>query len=172
MISVVKFGCQDFSALTLRLRQNGCHFAEHIFNSILLYENWCILIQISSTFFPKSPFSNNPKLVQIRAWHRTDNKPPSEPMIAHSSDIFVTHMDELTWNSCSISHQICVDFVVLCIVTTLIPCALLLRCTQYVLSLRYLDPIHWLFSLHIQIRWPYNLTILLQFYRLFNRRYC
>ena len=67
---------------TLRPRQNGCHFADDIaFKSIFLNENVRISIKISLKFVPKGPIDNNPTLFQIMAWHRSGDKPLSEPMI-------------------------------------------------------------------------------------------
>ena len=40
-----------------------------------------ILIKISMKFVPRDPIDNIPALVQIMAWHRTGNKPLSEPMM-------------------------------------------------------------------------------------------
>ena len=44
--------------VTLRHEQNGRHFAANIFKSVLLSNNWCILIQISSKFVTKVPINN------------------------------------------------------------------------------------------------------------------
>ena len=54
---------------TLRLRQNGRHYADDTFKCVRLDENiqeniW-ILINISLKFGPKGPINNNPVLVQI-----------------------------------------------------------------------------------------------------------
>ena len=38
---------------TLRLRQNGCYFADNIFKCIYLNENLCVLTRISLKFVPK-----------------------------------------------------------------------------------------------------------------------
>ena len=43
--------------------QNGCHFADDVFKSILVNEKFCISIQISLKFAPKDPIDNNPSLV-------------------------------------------------------------------------------------------------------------
>ena len=55
----------------LRLRQNGCHFADDIFNVVFLYENCYILIQISLKCVAKGLVNKNWALVQIMAWHQT-----------------------------------------------------------------------------------------------------
>ena len=52
---------------TLRLRQNGRHFADSIFKCIFLNENIWIPIKISLKFIPKGPINNIPALVQIMA---------------------------------------------------------------------------------------------------------
>ena len=43
--------------------QNGCHFTDNIFKSILMNEKFCILIRISQRFVPKGPIDNNQALV-------------------------------------------------------------------------------------------------------------
>ena len=48
---------------TLRLRQNGRHFADDIFKCIFLNENVRILIKISLKFVPKDPIINIPAMV-------------------------------------------------------------------------------------------------------------
>ena len=42
----------------LRLRQNGCHFADNIFKCTFLNEIFCILIQISLKFVPEGPIDS------------------------------------------------------------------------------------------------------------------
>ena len=66
---------------TLRPRQNGCHFADHIFKCIFLNENIWISLTISLKFVPEVPVNNIPSLFQIMACCRTGNKPLSEPMV-------------------------------------------------------------------------------------------
>ena len=66
---------------TLRLRQNGHHFADDTFKCIFFYENVRIAMKISLKFVPKGPINNIPSLVQIMARHRPGNKPLSEPMM-------------------------------------------------------------------------------------------
>ena len=58
---------------TLRLTQNGRHFQIHFFN-----ESHCISILISLMFVITD---NKSALFQVMAWHRTDDKPLSEPMM-------------------------------------------------------------------------------------------
>ena len=66
---------------TLRPRQNGRHFAEHIFKCIFLNENVWISIKILLKFVPKGPINNILALVQIMARRGTGDKPLSEPMM-------------------------------------------------------------------------------------------
>ena len=66
---------------TLRPRQNGRHFAHHIFKCILLNENVWTTIKTSLKFVTKGPFINIPALVQIKDWRRPGGKPLSEPML-------------------------------------------------------------------------------------------
>ena len=66
---------------TLRPRQNGHHFADHTFKCIFLKENVKIAIKMSLKLVPKGTINNNPSLVQIMAWHRSGEKPLSEPMM-------------------------------------------------------------------------------------------
>ena len=66
---------------TLRLRQNGRHFADDIFKCIFLNENVWISIKISLKFVPWNHINNIPALVQKMAWRRPGDKPLSEPMM-------------------------------------------------------------------------------------------
>ena len=66
---------------TLRLRQNGRHFADDVFKCIFLNENVWISLKISLRFVSKVPIDNIPALVQIMAWRRSGDKPLSEPMM-------------------------------------------------------------------------------------------
>ena len=68
---------------TLRLRQNGCQFPDDILKCIFMNENITILIKISLQFVLKGPTNNTPVLVQILAWHRSGDKPLSEPMMVN-----------------------------------------------------------------------------------------
>ena len=54
-------------------------------------EKFCILIKISPKFVPKGLIDNNPALVQIMAWHRTGDKPLSEPMLTQFTDANMRH---------------------------------------------------------------------------------
>ena len=53
---------------TLRPRQNGCHFADDIFNCIFLKENIWIPIKISLKFVPTGSVNNITVMVHIMAW--------------------------------------------------------------------------------------------------------
>ena len=66
---------------SLRLRQNGRHFADDIFKCIFLNKNVWILIKISLKFVPLGPITNIPALVQIMAWCRPGDKPLFGPMM-------------------------------------------------------------------------------------------
>ena len=61
----------------LRLRQNERHFQVHFF----LNEKVWIPMKISLKFVFKGPINNITALVQTMAWHRTGNKPLSEPIM-------------------------------------------------------------------------------------------
>ena len=66
---------------TLRPKQNGRHFPDHIFKCISLNENVLISIKISLNFVPRGPINNIPALVQIMAWRQPGDMPLSEPMM-------------------------------------------------------------------------------------------
>ena len=59
-------------------------FADNILKCIFLndFENFKISIKNSLEFVPKGPIDNIPALVQIMAWHRTGDKPLSEPVMS------------------------------------------------------------------------------------------
>ena len=54
---------------------------DNTFNGISLCENDRILIQISLKYIPGSAIDNNPALVQVMTWGRTDNKPSPGPVM-------------------------------------------------------------------------------------------
>ena len=76
---------------TLRLRQNGHHFADNIFKCIFLNKKVGILIIISLKFVPRGRINNLPTLVQIMAWCRWGYKPLFEPMMASFTDAYMGH---------------------------------------------------------------------------------
>ena len=84
--------CDCLPINTLRLRQNGSHFADDIFKCIFLNQNAWISLKISLKFAPKVRINNIPALVQIMAWHRLGDKPLSEPMMVS----LLTHIC-VTW---------------------------------------------------------------------------
>ena len=86
----ISINCIDL-VNTLRLRQNGRHFADDTFNRIFMNENVRISIKFSLKFVPKGPVNNIPALVQITAWCRPGDKPLSEPvMVSLLTHICVT----------------------------------------------------------------------------------
>ena len=70
---------------TLRLRQNGSHFADNIFWCISLNQNTWIWIKISLKFALCSPIDNRLTLVQIMAWRWIGAKPLSKPVMASNT---------------------------------------------------------------------------------------
>ena len=83
---------------TLRLRLNGCHFADDTLKCIFFNENVWIPIEISSKFVPKGPIDNIPALVLIMAWRRPGDTPLSEPMLVRSlTHIWITRPQ---WVNC------------------------------------------------------------------------
>ena len=73
----------------LRPRQNGHRFSDDIFKCIFASEHYCILIKISLKCLLKGAIDNISALVQIMAWHRTGDKPLSEPMVTEFGDTYV-----------------------------------------------------------------------------------
>ena len=71
--------------------QNDHRFADDVFRCIFVYEKFCIFIRVSLKFVPKGPIHNKPALVQIMAWHRTDDKRLSEPMLTWFTDAYMQH---------------------------------------------------------------------------------
>ena len=84
----IRLSCSVPIVNTLRLRQNGRHFADDTFKPIFVNENIRISITISLKFVPKVPIYNIPALVQIMAWRRPGDKSLSEPMM----DLLLTHI--------------------------------------------------------------------------------
>ena len=66
---------------TLRPRQNGRHFPNDIFKCFFMNINVWISIKISLKFVPMGLINNITALVLIMAWHRTGDRPLSEPML-------------------------------------------------------------------------------------------
>ena len=94
---------------TLRLRQNGCHFADNIFKCIFLNENIWIPIKISLKFVPKGSINIIPALVQMMAWRRPGDKPLSEPMMVNlPMHICVTRpqwVKQVIANACLLGYE-------------------------------------------------------------------
>ena len=58
------------------------------------------MLQFKSNFteFPKGPFNNIPKLVQIMAWCRLGDKPLSVPMMAKPTGAYMLHSASKSFN--------------------------------------------------------------------------
>ena len=65
--------------------------ADSIFKCIFLNQNDKILFQNSLKLVPRSPIDSKPALVQVMAWHRTGDKPLSEPMMTQVTDTYMRH---------------------------------------------------------------------------------
>ena len=83
-----------FSAIKLAFnwlmpRQNRRYFADDVFKWNFLNENIWISINIPLKFVPKGPINIIPALVHIIAWHRTGDKPLSEPMMTQFIDAYM-----------------------------------------------------------------------------------
>ena len=65
--------------------------ADDNFKCIFLNENDRIPIRISLKYIPRSPIDNKPALVWVMAWHRTGDKPLSEPMPTQFTDAYMRH---------------------------------------------------------------------------------
>ena len=68
--------------------QNGHHYADNIFKCIFWNE---IAMQISLKFVPKGAFHSKLTLVQVMAWHQTDDKPLIELMLTQVTDTYMQH---------------------------------------------------------------------------------
>ena len=77
---------------TMRLRQNGYHFAHNTFKRIFLNENVKISFNMSLKFVPKSPVNNILALVHIMAWRQPRDNPLSKQMLVR----WQTHIG-VTW---------------------------------------------------------------------------
>ena len=76
----------------LRPWQNRCHFADDVFKCNFMNENVWIPIKISLKFVPEGPINSISALVLIMAWHRTGNKPLSEPMMTQFNDAVLNEL--------------------------------------------------------------------------------
>ena len=70
--------------------QNIRHFTDNSFKC--MNEKCSILIQISLKFVPKGSIDNKLVWIQVMAWHRTGEKPLSEPTLT----VFYIHMKQST----------------------------------------------------------------------------
>ena len=87
-----------YPIITLRPRQNGCHFADDPFKDIFLNETLRISIKMSLNFVPKGPINDIPAMVQIMAWRRRGDKPLSEPMmISLHTHIYMRHLASMIY---------------------------------------------------------------------------
>ena len=71
--------------------QHGRHFAHDIFICIFTNEKFCISIRISLKCVPKGPIGEKSALVQVMAWHRTDDKPLPDPKLTQFTDAYMRH---------------------------------------------------------------------------------
>ena len=60
-------------------------------NAFLYLYEWKALYWISLKFVSKDPNTNKSALVQVMAWHRTGDKPLSEPMLPQFTDAYMRH---------------------------------------------------------------------------------
>ena len=65
--------------------------ANNNFKCIVLNENDRIPIQISLKFVHRSPIVNESVLVQVMAWHRTDDKPLPALMLTQVTYVYMRH---------------------------------------------------------------------------------
>ena len=63
------------------------HFQTYIFWN----ENFGIFIQVALKFVPKGSVNNNPALVLMMEWCRTDDEPLSEPVMVINGLVYVRH---------------------------------------------------------------------------------
>ena len=82
---------QHLCVNTLRPRQNGRHFADDTFKSILVNGNIRISIKISLKLFPRGPINNIPAIVQILSLRWSGDKPLSKPMMVLFTDAYMGH---------------------------------------------------------------------------------
>ena len=109
-----KFQCKKKYFSSLRLRQNGRHFAGNTFKCIFFNENVRILINVSMKFVPKGPIDNIPALVLIMAWRRPGDKTLSEPMMVSLLTYICVTLPQLfqpqnvdPWSMITAAHAVC-----------------------------------------------------------------
>ena len=76
------------TATLITWRQNGCHT---FWNALFMKVICCILIAILLKFVPDGPIDNKAALIQVTAWHQTNNKPIPEPMLTTSHNTIWCH---------------------------------------------------------------------------------
>ena len=77
------------SLITLRLKANGWHFADDIFEYIFLQEKFLHFEKNKLKFVSKRLIDNRSALVQVMAWHQTGAKPLPEPMLTQFNDAYL-----------------------------------------------------------------------------------
>ena len=77
--------------LNIGAQKNDRHFADDVFQCILLNDSISVSIDISLKFVPKGQIKNILALVQIMAWDQLDDKPLFEPMIVNCADACMRH---------------------------------------------------------------------------------
>ena len=77
--------------IILRLRQNGRHFADNIFESFFLNQNYCIFIKISLKYVPEGSVNNMSSFAQVMAWHCLGYKPLPELKMNKFIDTYASH---------------------------------------------------------------------------------
>ena len=100
----IYIGTQFWTLNTLRLRQNGRHFADDIFKRIFVNRNIWTLVKNLVKFVPRDLINNNPALFHIMVWRWPGNKPLSDSMmVSLLMHIYASYgLHELT-----IQKQIC-----------------------------------------------------------------
>ena len=61
---------------------------------------------ISLKFVPKGPIHNIPALVQIMAWHRPDDKPLYEPIMAWFTDAYMRHSASMSFKGLTLKRVV------------------------------------------------------------------
>ena len=94
---------QAIDTLRVKQKRNGHTFADDTFGPNVSYDAHCNLIKISVELFPRAPpppqkkkkkknqqqKNSKPELVQVMAWHPTDNKPWSKPWMPSFTDAYM-----------------------------------------------------------------------------------
>ena len=72
---------RDVLINTLKLRQNGSHFSDHIFKLIFLHEK-CVILKVQFSFtYVLNALIDKPAMVQVTAWRWIDDKPLPGPVV-------------------------------------------------------------------------------------------